>query len=474
MIKDFIAGAIRKEISFSPTPEQNVLIDRLSEFVTDTDNKQIFLLKGFAGTGKTTTMSAFVNALYKLQIKSVLLAPTGRAAKVFAFYTGKSAFTVHKEIYIQKSSADGFGSFTLSKNLKRSTYFIVDEASMISNSTSESSVFGDGRLLDDLIQYVYSGVNCKLILAGDTAQLPPVGISLSPALDAKILQMFSLNVIEVYLKEVVRQSGDSGILANATTIRKSIDNNDIQQPKFTLSGFNDVVKLGGADLIETISDSYGRYGLDETIVVCRSNKRANKFNAGIRSQILGREEEVSAGDLLMVVKNNYFWLTENEQVSFIANGDIIRVKRIKKIIERYEFRFAEATVEFIDYTGIEIDVMILLDTLEVESASLSAEDNKKLFFSVAEDYADLPTKKKQWQKVKENPFFNALQVKFAYAVTCHKAQGGQWKSVFVDQGYITSEMMDIEYLRWLYTALTRAVNVLYLVNFNKEFFSEND
>ncbi len=474
MLRDFVYSEILKEFKLSPTNEQTELIKQLSLFVSGKKEKQALLIKGFAGTGKTSIIGAFVKVLHAMQTKAVLLAPTGRAAKVFAFYTGSNAYTIHKEIYIQQSSKDAFGTFILAKNLQKNTYFIIDEASMISNSSGESTVFSNGRLLDDLITYVYSGSGCSLILSGDIAQLPPVGSNNSPALDANIIQGYGIDVIEMHLKEVVRQAIGSGILSNATVIRQLIDNNEIQQPTFLLSGFEDIAKLSGADLIETISDSYAKYSMEETIVVCRSNKRANKFNAGIRSEILGYSEEIAQGDLLMVVKNNYFWLTDNEQISFIANGDIVRVKRIKKYTERYGYRFAEVTVELTDYANIEFDTVILLDTLTSESAALNNEDNKKLFFAIAEDYADIKSVKKRYKEVREHQFFNALQVKFAYAVTCHKAQGGQWKSVFVDQGYFVEDMLNIEFLRWLYTALTRAVKKLYLVNFNKEFYIEKD
>ncbi|MBI5220146.1 MAG: AAA family ATPase [Bacteroidia bacterium] len=472
MIKDFAKRLIHAELEFTPTADQHILIDKLSEFITDANARILLLVKGYAGTGKTTTVSAFVKTMNKIKQKCILLAPTGRAAKVFSSYSGTNAYTIHKEIYIQKSSSDGFGVFVLSRNLHKNTVFIVDEASMIANQSSELSIFGSGRLLDDLISYVYSGINCRLILVGDTAQLPPVGINLSPALDEKVLQVYNIHVTEILLTEVLRQVEGSGILANATALRRQIETNTIVQPEFKLEKYNDIERLGGADLIETISDSYSKYGTDETIVVCRSNKRANRFNQGIRAQILGRDEEISVGDLLMVVKNNYFWITDNEQINFIANGDIVEVTRIKKYTQRYGFRFADVCIRFVDYRDIEIDAKIILDTLSIELAALSSEENKKLFYAIAEDFATVRSKKKRFEKIRNDPFFNALQVKFAYAVTCHKAQGGQWKSVFVDQGYITREMIDIEYLRWLYTALTRSSEKLYLVNFDKAFFHE--
>lgn len=364
------------------------------------------------------------------------------------------------------------GRFVLNKNLFKDTFFIVDEASMISNTPAESSIFGSGRLLEDLIEFVYTGSNCKLILVGDTAQLPPVGLDISPALSASELEYMGREVFEFEMKEVVRQDSNSGILINATSLRNLITDTSYFSGYFSLNcaGFSDIQRIGGADLIEELTTCYDRYGLFETIVVTRSNKRANKFNAGIRSSILYKEAEISTGDLLMVVKNNYFWLEENEKIDFIANGDIAEIVAIYKHEEMYGFRFANVSLRLIDYPDIEIDCKILLETLENESPALTQEQNRKLFDVVSEDYSDIRSKKKRWEKVRENPYFNALQVKFAYAVTCHKAQGGQWKAVFVDQGYLTEEMINTEFLRWFYTAFTRPTEKLYLVNFNKEFF----
>jgi exodeoxyribonuclease-5 len=366
------------------------------------------------------------------------------------------------------------GRFVLNKNLFKDTFFIVDEASMVPNVSSESSIFGSGRLLEDLIEYVYSGSNCRLILVGDTAQLPPVGLDISPALSRNDLEYYDRNIFEYELTDVVRQDMNSGILCNATLIRNLITEGNYFEGYFPLEcmGFEDVRRIGGADLIEEISTCYNRFGLFETIVVTRSNKRANKFNEGIRSTILYKEAEISVGDLMMVVKNNYFWLGENEKIDFIANGDIAEITSISKYEELYGFRFANVCLRLIDYPDIEFDCKIILDAINIESASLTSEQNRKLFDAVSEDYMDIRSKKKRWEKVKENPYFNALQVKFAYAVTCHKAQGGQWKAVFVDQGYLTKEMLNVEFLRWLYTAVTRPTERLYLVNFNKEFFEE--
>lgn len=474
MIKNHIRSEILKNLGKSPTPGQIALSAKLAEFVSDSDQDAVFILKGYAGTGKTTMLSSLVKTFSLFKFRSVLLAPTGRAAKVLAGYSGHPAYTIHKNIYRQQSSADGMGRFVLNKNLFRDTFFIVDEASMVPNSTAESSIFGSGRLLEDLIEYVYSGTNCRLLLVGDTAQLPPVGLDVSPALSGIELECYDRNVYEFELTEVVRQDEYSGILFNATMIRTMIMDTYFSEGYFHLDceAYDDIRRIGGADLIEEIATCYNRFGLFETIVVTRSNKRANKFNEGIRSTILYKDADISVGDLLMVVKNNYFWLEENEKIDFIANGDIAEIIGIYKYETLYGFRFANVSLRLVDYPDIEIDCKIILDTLNIESASLSAEQNRQLFDAVSEDYMEIRNKKKRWEKVRENPYFNALQVKFAYAVTCHKAQGGQWKAVFVDQGYLTEEMINLEFLRWLYTAFTRPTERLYLVNFNKEFFGE--
>jgi exodeoxyribonuclease-5 len=456
----------------SPTWGQEELSLKFAEFVTEPNSDAVFILKGYAGTGKTTMLSALVKTFEIFKFRSVLLAPTGRAAKVLSGYTGQNAYTIHKSIYRQQSSNDGMGRFVLNKNLLKDTFFIVDEASMVPNTSADSSIFGSGRLLEDLIEYVYTGSNCRLILVGDTAQLPPVGLEVSPALSKNELDSYDRMVYEYELTEVVRQDKNSGILFNATFIRNLITCENFTSGYFHLKceSFDDIRKIGGADLIEEISTCYDHYGLFETIVVTRSNKRANKFNEGIRSTILYKEADISVGDLMMVVKNNYFWLGENENIDFIANGDIVEIVSIYKYEQLYGFRFADVCLRLIDYPDIEIDCKIILDAITIESASLTSEQNRKLYDAVAEDYMDIRSKKKRWEKIRENPYFNALQVKFAYAVTCHKAQGGQWKAVFVDQGYVTEEMLNIEFLRWLYTAFTRPTERLYLVNFNKEFF----
>lgn len=471
MLKNHLALMIKESLRFDPTEDQQRAIDCLADYVTQNDKEGVFLLKGYAGTGKTTLVSALVSVLDQLKINSVLLAPTGRAAKVLTFYSKKAAYTIHKKIYRQKSLTDGFGEFSLDRNLHGNTVFIVDEASMIANYSGEASVFGSGRLLDDLMQYVFTGKNCRLILIGDTAQLPPIGLDVSPALNAQEVESsYNLSVKEIVLRQVVRQNQESGILMNATELRCMLADERSGFPALSTEKFPDIFRIGGADLIEEISNAHSEFGLEDTIVVSRSNKRANKFNQGIRNTVLYREDEICSGDYLMVVKNNYFWAQDVKEMDFIANGDIVEIVRIHRYCEMYGFRYAEVTIRFPDYKDVEIETMIMLDTLDIETASLGYEENKKLFFTIAEDYADIRSKKKRYEKIRDNKFFNALQVKFSYAVTCHKAQGGQWKAVFVDQGYLTDELLTQEYYRWLYTAVTRATEKLFLVNFKKDFF----
>jgi len=471
MLKIQIISKLIKNLGHIPTEGQKMVMDMISEVVLDPEKKEVVLLKGFAGTGKTTLIRSLVKVFGEFHFKSVLLAPTGRAAKVLSNIALKDAYTIHKKIYRQKSSKDGFGKFVLEKNLYSNTLFIIDEASMISNHAFNNSIFGSGRVLDDLIEYVYNDKRCKLLLIGDTAQLPPVGLEISPALDPLVLAGYGMTVREGFLDEVVRQSKNSGILYNATEIRKLLVKKSFEIPSVKLENFTDIARLHGEDLVEGLSSSYDREGLENSIVVVRSNKMANRYNQGIRNTILWREEEVSTGDFLMVVKNNYFWLQENESVGFIANGDIVEILRINGYQERYGFRFADMVLKLKDYADIEFEAKVLLDTIHVEAASMSNEENKKLFYSVLEDYSKESSKKKQFDGVRNDEFYNALQVKFGYAVTCHKAQGGQWKNVFIDQGFIREDMVNIEYLRWLYTAITRATSKLYLVNFSDKFFT---
>jgi len=473
MIKNHVKALLEQNLSFSPTAGQSELISGLATFIVSDIQDKILLIKGFAGTGKTTMINALTQTLKLLKIKIVLMAPTGRAAKVMAGYTSMPAFTIHKKIYRQQTSADGTGRFVLDKNLYKNTWFVVDEASMISNENNENSVFGSGRLLNDLLEYVYSGANCRLILVGDTAQLPPVGLAISPALETFNLTNEGFEVDEFQLTEVVRQAADSGILSCATQIRQLVEEqNATGFFKLGLNHFNDVMRVSGEELIEQISSCYNKYGLFETTIVTRSNKRANLYNKGIRGSILYRENEIERGDLLMVVKNNYHWIDEEAKLEFIANGDIAEVVSIYGYEELYGFRFADVCLRFVDYEDVELDCKIFLDTLSIESASFSYEQNRQLFDSVSEDYLEIKNKRERWKKIKENPHFNALQVKYAYALTCHKAQGGQWKAVFIDHGYLVEDMLNVEYYRWLYTAFTRPVEKLFLVNFNKNFFEE--
>jgi exodeoxyribonuclease V len=473
MLKDHIKNLLIEALGHEPTADQLELLEKLTGFVMPGGGGEVFLIKGYAGTGKTTCVSALVKMLASMKIPSILLAPTGRAAKVISGYSGHPAYTIHKRIYKPRGVKEGIGEFVLDKNMAKDAFFIVDEASMLSNYSSEGNVFGSGNLMDDLFRYVFSGLRCKLILVGDTAQLPPVRFHLSPALDRGVIEGYGREVIEVSLMRVVRQTLDSGILLNATQVRSTLGSAVGTYPSIEVDNQADMQLVSGNELIEELSTAYDKYGLENTMVVCRSNQRANRYNQGIRNQILYRESELEAGDYLMIVKNNYFWTAENEKIDFIANGDIARVNRVRKYHERYGYRYAEVSLCLVDYDEIDIEVNVMLDTLHLDAPAISSEDSKQLFLKVMEDYPDVKSKSKRIKMVKEDPFFNALQVKYAYAVTCHKAQGGQWKAVFVDQGYITDEKMDTEYLRWLYTAITRASEKLYLVNFSPRFFENN-
>lgn len=469
MINNYLERQIKENFPYEPTSEQEIAVKSLAAFLMSSRNGVAFLLRGYAGTGKTSLVGALVRTLDKLQQKSVLLAPTGRAAKVFSAYAGHPAFTIHKKIYRQQSFSNELDNFSVNENLTTHTLYIVDEASMISNEGLSGSVFGTGRLLDDLVQFVYSGQGCRLLLMGDTAQLPPVGEEQSPALYADALKGYGLEVMEVDLTQVVRQEQQSGILWNATRLRQLVAADDcFSLPKIKITGFADIKVLPGNELIDTLSTCYDRDGLDETIVVCRSNKRANIYNKGIRAQILWREDELNTGDLLMVAKNNYYWTEKEKEMDFIANGETAVVRRVRRTRELYGFRFADVTLSFPDYQDFEIEVNMLLDTLHTDSPALPKAENDRLFYAVLEDYADIPMKRERMKKMKADPYYNALQVKYAYAVTCHKAQGGQWRNVFLDQGYMTDEYLTPDYFRWLYTVFTRATGTLYLVNYPPE------
>ncbi len=459
------------QFPFETTPGQRLLLGKLAAFMLNRDERSCFVMKGYAGTGKTTLVGALVKSLPFLRAKCSLMAPTGRAAKVLSAYSGMQALTIHKKIYMHNSDGAGGGRFSRKENLHSNTLFIVDEASMISGMV-QPGFMGGTSLLQDLIEYVYSGINCKLLLIGDVAQLPPIGLDISPALDPEILQkQYYLNIDSVELTDVVRQAESSGILQNATHIRNMINNEEFTFPKFQLDGFKDIIRITGEDLEDALNSSYSNYGAEGTMVLCRSNKRANLFNQQIRARIRWQEDEISSGDFMMVVKNNYHWLPEKSGAGFIANGDIAEIMKVGKIEEMHGFRFADVRLRLVDYPQEkELEVKIVLDTILSESPSMSQADNKKLFESVYAEHADIADRRFRMQKVKKDPYFNALQVKFAYAVTCHKAQGGQWEHVFVEQGYLTGEMINREFMRWLYTALTRATRKLYLVNFSKEFF----
>lgn len=465
---------IMADFGFEPTHEQVIAMNHLARFIEASQPRKVFLLKGYAGTGKTAIVSSLVRTMIRRRKRVVLLAPTGRAAKVFSNTSGFAASTIHKKIYRQRSLLD-MGSFRLDRNMHEHTLFFVDEASMISNQGLSGSMFGTGRLLDDLISYVYSGTGCSLIMLGDQAQLPPVGELESPGLNAGVLAEYGLDVWEFCLSNVMRQEHESGILYNATMLRDmATGSGPLSGFRFRLEGFTDVIKISGSDLIEALSGCYSRDGIDETMVLCRSNKRAIIYNNGIRNTILDREDELARGDSIMIVKNNYYWTEKliasqgtdsyDNLPSFIANGDIAVIRRVRRERELYGFRFEDAVLSFPDYNDLEIDVTLMLDTLHSESPSLTGEESDRLFNSVMEDYADIPARKEKMKKLRENPHFNALQIKYAYAVTCHKAQGGQWKNIFIDQGFIPQDGRDEEYYRWLYTALTRATQTVYLVN----------
>ena len=461
-----ISHQIYAKLSVDATFNQKKIIEKLSEWVTDADYERIFLLNGYAGTGKTTIIAAFVAALNDLGIKTILLAPTGRAAKVLSHYSGKEAYTIHKKIYRERTMADYESKFSLDFNKDKNVVYIVDEASMLSTASSEGAMFGSGNLLEDLVKYVRSGKECRLMLVGDDAQLPPVGIDYSPALDPAELLPFG-DVDYNTMDEVVRQTHDSGILFNATMLRCMLENRLYEIPRFDMS-YPDFRSVEGGELLEALEECYSKYGRDETIVITRSNKRANRYNEGIRRYNLSAEEEIESGDMLMIVKNNYHYAEQDKDspMAFVANGDVAQIVRVGGSEEMYGFRFADVTLSFIDY-DCEMDVKIMLDTLTSESPSLTRDENERLFAAVWDDYPEIRSKRKRMEEMRKNPYYNALQVKYAYAVTCHKAQGGQWRRVFVDQGFVPPESMSADYYRWLYTAFTRASEKLYLVNWKE-------
>ena len=465
MIQDELINRLRMYLGHVPTAEQERAMQLFADFLTDREERTVFVLRGSAGTGKTTLAAAVVRALMSLQQKLVLMAPTGRAAKVFSGYAGCAAYTIHKRIYRQKTAGD-MSAFSLNFNQSTETLFMVDEASMVSNE-GFSDTFGSGCLLDDLIQFVYGGRNCRLVLIGDRAQLPPVGEEESPALMSGVLEGYGLKVYEVDLNQVLRQSEESGILWNATEVRCMMAEDRWSLPKIRIEGFDDIQVMPGNELIEALATSYSRVGLDETMVVTRSNKRANIYNQGIRNQVLDREDELCTGDQIMIVKNNYYWTEQSKEIAFIANGDHAVVQRVRHIHELYGFRFAEVTMMLPDYDNYELTATVLLDTLTSEAPALTREQQQQLFDKVMEDYMDVPFKADRLKKIKQDKYYNALQIKFAYAATCHKTQGGQWAHIYIDQGYMTDDMLTTDYIHWLYTALTRATEKVFLVNWPK-------
>jgi len=463
-----------EHFGLTPTEGQKALFAELESFTRRKEGKQLLVIRGYAGTGKTSVLAAYVRALRSYGVKTKLLAPTGRAAKVFSNKSGEDAFTIHKQIYRRKSKVDITSGLSLQPNLNKNTVFVVDEASMI----GDYSLLKDGQisprnLLEDLFEFVFSGVNCRLILLGDDGQLPPVGSNHSPALNEEYLgnHFPTVQIQSFKLSEVLRQSFDSEILRNATLLR----NTDwVDYPKFDLKDEGDLVRLGGFELQDDLETSYGRYGHEETIIITRSNKQANAYNQQIRGRILWFEEQLCSGESLMVVKNNYFWLGDESKVGFIANGEQIRVVRVMKTEEIYGFEFAHLIVTFVDYKDLgDVELIVLTEALTTDGPSLPRERMKELFYAVERDYTHIRNKKKRYEAILANPYFNALQVKYAYAVTCHKSQGGQWSDVYIDQGYINEEMLGADYYRWLYTALTRATNKAYLVNFADAFFKDS-
>lgn len=462
---------LQKQFPFQPTVKQDVFFQKIAHFLTNSNSDEIFVLKGYAGTGKTTVISTIVNNLSAIGKKYVLLAPTGRAAKVIANYSNKSAFTIHKKIYYPKKGKSGGVSFTMKENKHTNTLFIVDESSMISDVNSESKLYENGSLLDDLISYVYNGNNCKMILLGDTAQLPPVQLDISPALDTeKLALQYNKEVFSIELDEVMRQEEYSGILYNATALREILKSTFFDEFKFNLEGYKDIVRLSdGLDIQDAIQSAYSNYSIEDTCFIVRSNKRANQYNQQIRSKILDKDSALAVGDYLMVVKNNYFWLKESDEAGFIANGDIIEVLEIFGFKDLYDFNFAKVKVRMVDYPNQKpFETMLLLNTITSESPSLTYDESNHLYQEVMKDYEG-EAQYRKFLKVKNNEYFNALQVKFSYAITCHKSQGGQWNTVFIEQPYLPNGV-DLDYIRWLYTAVTRAKDKLYLIGFKDASF----
>ena len=463
-------GKLVQSFGFEPTDGQSIVMYHLSAFLLSQKENPAYILRGYAGTGKTSLVKTLVRTLPHIGMKYVLMAPTGRAAKVLSSYTGKDASTIHRRIYQAKTFPDGSIRITRAENKFKNALFIVDEASMI----GEVKEFGESSLLDDLLGYVFSGESCRLLLIGDTAQLPPVGSAKSPALDCEYLKSeFPITAATFELTEVKRQALESGILYNATDLRQLLSQNlyEYALPLFHLQGFGDIQKIEPEAFEEMLHNAFANTSDNEAVIICKSNKRANMFNQAIRGRILNIEGELATGDKLMVVKNNYYWTEGNETMSFIANGDMAEIRKIKHFDEMYGFRFADVELSFTDYPDApNLEAKILLDTLNSNSPSLTEEENKRLFSTIEEDYMDIPNRRERYKEMKKNPWFNALQVKFAYALTCHKTQGGQWANVFIDSSMNQKETLEVEDLRWLYTSLTRAQERVYFVNFKEEFF----
>lgn len=467
MLHDFLEKRLLAHFSYEATDDQRATFAAIAEFLTS--EKEVFIINGYAGTGKTTIVKSVIDTLTEMETPYALLAPTGRAAKVLSNYTSHPAFTIHKKIYRQKSVTNGIQAFGMNFNAAKNTVYIVDEASMLSDTPTETAIFGSGSLLDDLFRFIFNEHECKLILIGDQAQLPPVGTIESPALSPDYLERkFFKEPSSASLQQIIRQAEDSGILCNATSIRSCLSQNVIPLPK--LSTHSDVERIDGSMLLDALESSYSKVGIQDTIVITRSNKMANRYNEGIRRTILWKDSTISKGDYIMIVKNNYFWTAENKDVSFIANGDIAEIIDIDNYETLYGFDFANVTVRFSDYNNFEITLKVLLNTLSSESPSLSYEENNKLYTEVSHDYAEIKNKRKLYEEIKKNPYFNAVQIKFAYAITCHKAQGGQWKHVYIDHGFFNKDNVDQEFIRWLYTACTRATEKIYFVNFKDDFF----
>ena len=472
MVEKFLQEQLKSKLGHIPTKGQSNAINCFLKFLEDREEFCVFILTGYAGTGKTSLISALIQVFDEIKINNILLAPTGRAAKVLSNYSHHQASTIHKCIYRKKSTKRVSGDFSINFNHHKDTIFIVDEASMIGNNETGNNIFGSGRLLDDLLSFVFNGNNCRLILLGDPVQLPPIGTILSPALDKDYIVSLNMKVFSSELYDVVRQTADSGILYNATLIRENIISGRLDFPKIKLNGFNDIISINGSELLEEIENCYSKLGIHETKIVCKTNKQANKYNLGIRNRILWFEEEITNGDLLMIVKNNYSWLPEKAEIDFIANGDIVEVIKVGKKIDIYGYRYVDLLIKFIDFPDLEIEVKAILDSLTIDSAGMDTSYYKDLYEQLSVDYEHITDSKKRHEAILSDPYFNALQVKFAYALTCHKSQGGQWDAVFVDHGWLNPDSMSaeqkIDFFRWLYTAFTRATEKLYLINFSEK------